>query len=294
MNSNVTIKILCEANKKIGFGHLKRSLNLYKYIKPFFPYTFIQGVDNQTEKFLPKQKYNSNNFKDVKINIIDIKSDLKDIINQNKKNKIISITLDYFGKHTPDYNIIIFKHKKFLSFKQSFVGLKYSIIRNDFLNLNKKKYPIKINNITIVMGGSDISNSSYSIALELSDLGFDVKIIYGPLYKKRIKSNLFKILYNPKNYKEVISKSDMLITNGGGCMLEGIFLNIPIIAIPQSKEEKNLVNHLLKNKAIISDNINFLYSYKKNSIIKKKLNFKIIDGLGMNRITNILTRISKK
>ena len=285
-----TVEILCEANKAVGYGHLNRSMNLYKYLNSIGIKTTIRGLDNKTTKLLPK--VNTTN-KLSKLLIVDVKNNTKEILQKARKKNQLTVTFDYFGNYPPDYNIIIFPHKKAYSRIKSFIGLEYTIIKKEFLKSKNRIKKKKLTNIVIVIGGGDKKNISYKLGSLLNKKKLNVTIIYGPLIRKTPKDKNLKIYHNPSNYVDLLKKSDLIISNGGGCMLEAIILNKPVIAIPQSIEEKNLVNFLYKKKHIYNKGITEVKKLSKNTYIAPNKN-KLIDGKGLERISKIITKIINK
>ena len=209
------------------------------------------------------------------------------LLEKEKKNKII-ITLDWFGHEKPDYNIVIYPHTKPRSIVENLIGFKYIIIRDEILLLKKTK---KIKNKALVcIGGGDLLNQGHLAAEYLNQKGFDVTLIIGPISKRLLEIKNYKVLINPKNFAELLASSSFVVTNGGGCMFESIFLNIPTCVLAQTEFEKNVSDLALKSNAILGLGINSIKNLKTSEI-----NFKyqqdLIDGLGKYRIFKIIENI---
>jgi spore coat polysaccharide biosynthesis predicted glycosyltransferase SpsG len=249
--------------------------------------SFIIGITKEANGLIGDDAYEN---KDAQIIVLDSHRNLdKLIIRERKKNKII-ITLDWFGYEKPDYNIVIYPHTKPRSTIKNFIGFKYIIIRDE-IQLLKNTKKIK-NKALICVGGGDLLNQSQLAAEYLNQKGFDVTLVVGPIYKKLLETKNYKVLINPKNFAELLASSSLVVTNGGGCMFESIFLNIPTCVLPQTEFEKNVSDLALKSNAILGSGINFIKTLKIREI---NFNYQqdLIDGLGKYRIFKIIDNILK-
>ena len=205
-----------------------------------------------------------------------------------KSNKVPILTLDWFHRSKPDYNIVIFPHKKFFSIKKSFQGFKYIILRNSITNLSITKS--KNHNILIVIGGGDKYNQGYEAAKLISKKNYKVTLIQGPLTKYPMNSE-FKIIENPNNFSKILNSFNTIITNGGGCLFESIYLRKNVFVLPQSKNEIAVTNYFKSKKLIIDSGLKKLDKYenllKENNLLNKDL----IDGKGLGRIISIINKI---
>ena len=283
--NNSQIQIYCDGGSKTGFGHISRSKALSNYLSSKGLNSCIFGITEEANCLIGDDAYEN---KDAQIIIFDSHRNLDNhIIRERKKNKII-ITLDWFGHEKSDYNIVVYSHTKPSSIVENFIGFKYIIIRDEILFL---KNTIKIKNKALVcLGGGDLLNQGHSAAEHLHQKGLDVTLIIGPSAKKLQEPKDYKVLINPKNFAYLLASSSFVVTNGGGCMFESIFLNIPTCVIPQTKFEKNVSELALNSNAILGIGISFVKSLKISEI-----NFKykqdLIDGLGKYRIFKILENL---
>jgi spore coat polysaccharide biosynthesis predicted glycosyltransferase SpsG len=285
--NNSQIQIYCDGGSKTGFGHISRSKALSNYLSSKGLNSFIIGITKEANGLIGDDAYEN---KDAQIIVLDSHRNLdKLIIRERKKNKII-ITLDWFGYEKPDYNIVIYPHTKPRSTIKNFIGFKYIIIRDE-IQLLKNTKKIK-NKALICVGGGDLLNQSQLAAEYLNQKGFDVTLVVGPIYKKLLETKNYKVLINPKNFAELLASSSLVVTNGGGCMFESIFLNIPTCVLPQTEFEKNVSDLALKSNAILGSGINFIKTLKIREI---NFNYQqdLIDGLGKYRIFKIIDNILK-
>ena len=276
----LSVKIICDGNKQIGYGHVSRSITLAQ--------DFIEKGHQVSLSVLSDEKINKYNYKGpFDIYIFDTPTPVDKLIKNKRKNKCVA--LDYFGKLEVDLSINVYPHKKTLNYKHSVVGHEYIIIRKDIRKLRTKKHN---NNkiVTVVLGGGDLLNKGRTIANQLYSKGWKVNLIEG-LYNKNYDFlddgiNLFK---NPVNYAELLSESDWNITNGGGCLFESICLGKAVWVIPQTKNESIIANWLNKMGVILGFG-NKIESYPNSKSIQKtgQSAHKFIDGKGTQRIIDLV------
>ena len=264
----------------IGFGNYQRSLTLYKILKKNFKVNLIK----KTSKF--KKIINFDKEK-IDLVIFDLPYFPKKLFYQAKLSKTKILAFDWFFKQKPDFNIIIYPHKKVSYLKKKLIGLQYLSLSND-LQLKEMK---KINNFLIVLGGGDIRNQSIKVANFLLKQGHGVSLVIGPLIKNfnyKDLQNKIKIFKNPKNLYSLYLMHDFIITNGGMCMVEANFLNKKIFALPQTKKELAFAKFFFYKKAILDYGFNKL---KKFDFINIKHNTKnIVDNEGPNRILKFIKK----
>lgn len=285
--SNSLIQIYCDGGTKTGFGHISRSKALSNYLSSKGLNSFVFGITEEANDLIGDDAYEN---KDAQIIIFDSHRNLDNLIIRERKKKKIIIALDWFGHEKPDYNIVIYPHTKPKSIIKNLVGFKYIIIRDEVQLLKNTK---KIKNKALVcIGGGDILNQGHLAAEYLNQKGFEVTLIVGPISKSLFDKKNFKVLKNPKNFAELLASSSLVVTNGGGCMFESIFLNIPTCVLPQTEFEKNISDLALKSNAILGLGINFI-----RNLNIKEINFNyqqdLIDGLGKYRIFKIIEDIIK-
>ena len=277
------IKILTDGNSKIGYGHLSRSKALYSFMKNKFPTSF---------EIISESSSKSSNIFKSKITIVDLPLGYDLEVLREKRISEILVCLDYFGDVNVDYNIVVFPHTKPVADISTFIGLDYIILRKDILTLKKNQNP-KENYFLVTIGGADINNHSISIAKRIYEQGFNVKVCLGPLYNFVLDNKYpFEVLNNPSNFHEVLNNASIVICNGGGTLFESLYLNKKCYVIPQSNEEENIANYLLKKKLILGLGLDNFQSMNINNLNKIKIRTSnIIDGFGVNRITEIITNI---
>jgi len=280
------IEIICDGNKKTGLGHIKRSITLFNELKKQKFNIRISGISDDSKLFLPKCK-EFDNKPDCIIYDLPSTSQCKKI-KFNKQQLIIA--LDYFGALIPDFNIVIFPHHKPNASRQVFIGFEYILIREEIRLLKNK--PIKkldINKVLVIFGGSDILNQGPHVACQLADLGMQVTLVQGPLANNIRKDSGYEVIINPDNLPELIRDSGWLVTNGGGCLFEAIYLEKAALVIPQTSAERRIAEYALDQSSILGigeDKIR-KFNFEEIEHVQQRAS-KVIDGNGYRRIINII------
>jgi spore coat polysaccharide biosynthesis predicted glycosyltransferase SpsG len=272
------ILIITDIGKKVGLGHYSRSKIITKEIKQYF------------KRYSVKNLYFSEQIKDQFINqktlntyfeiISKIKSYIPEIlilnnsllfqkkyglklINELKKNfkktKMISI----------DGYLNLYKHFQALWIPNIMVPKKYHNINKiyygwDKLILDKKKNLKKKLNKKILLishGGSDIYRLTKKLPNILYKTKYHVNWIIGPYtntpnIKQKFK-NKIKVINQPKSIDKFIVNSHISLALFGMSFFENIRYSLPtIVLIPPGKENKLLIDYILKQKIIVIKDVN--------------------------------------
>lgn len=297
MIESLSIAILCYGDSKNGFGHIRRAVSLFNFFYEDNKSIKIIGLSDESNKLLSSlvsanKILNSDLHEITDSNIIiDSPLNFDDLVARLKKadNKII--TMDYFGAEEPDINIVIYPHETVRGIK-TYVGFDYVIIRKEFLELSNITKKQLNSSAVICLGGGDVLKQSTKAAKKLLEIGYNPIIIYGPTKNENsiTEINGVTTLFNPSNYPELMFQADLVISNCGGCMFESLFLNKPTFLLPQTYKEESIAKTLSKSEKLIIglglENISKLDP--DISVVKNSLNESVVDGEGLQRITNIL------
>ena len=201
---------------------------------------------------------------------------ISQIIKRFSQKKFKIIALDYNLKHKIDCNISIFKKNNLA--KKNYLGLKYTIIRKEFvkkkLNQNKDLFFISI-------GSSDIKNIKEKI-----------KNVFFPYFKNVFVNNNFKNNkkknINQRKYLNKMMHCKMAASNGGTTLLELLFLKKIVFAYPQNRLELNFSKYLKNKGFIISINDFYINKSKILKFQKRIQHNREIDEFGTDRISKII------
>ena len=283
--SKVSVQIYCDGGEGVGYGHLFRSKALKNLLLSEGITSSLYGLTKEVNELIGKDKFENKN---AGVVIFDSHRNIDSrLVNLKKQNKKV-VTLDWFGKEKPHFNIVVHPHQKPKALIKSFIGYKYVIIRDQIIN--QKKIKRKKNQATICIGGGDLLGQSKLAANYLSKKGLNVILVYGSSPNRFLKSEKHRVLFNPSNFTNLLASSYLVVTNGGGCMFESIYLKTPAFVLPQTLFEKRVARVAKKNNAILGMGISNLKNFKTETN-SNNFNFEFIDGLGGMRIVEIIKNI---
>ena len=282
---NKKIIIFTDKNSYIGSGHFHRSMNLKKNLLKIKFNTKLIVHTEKISSYIRASKYLEN----IDLAILDTPIDNSILFRAFRNCNTKTIAFDWFGNFIPDYNVVIFPHKKIKYKKRKFVGLEFINIRDEFL-LKKQN---KINNKALVtIGTSDKKNQGQEIYTMLKDKNVPVNVLKGKFTKYKNKINKDFISFKNKNFSKLLNNYSYIISSGGSTLFEANYLNKNIFVIPQTIQEKRIASLFLSRKAILGHSKKNIYNFdfdKSNRLICKK----IVDGKGILRIMNIIKKIIK-
>jgi len=320
------VNIFTEAGEGIGYGHLTRCISLYDELASRgIPVELIIYGRELKDKIVGSRKYRMLNWISLKnlkgiefsendICIIDSYMAEKNIYQElsNTCKKIASIDdynrIDYPSGivinpsiYTEDHNYSNYDVKYLL-------GKKYVILRNAFLSDEVKINPLKVEEILIMMGGSDIRRITPRVLSIISELYPNVRrnIVVGSngcdVDLQSFGSDT--VLYsnvNAMELKKLMLSADIAITAAGQTVYELMKIGTPFIPIQvidnQMYTVKGLCAYNLVDTVIQWDSENFdreltasiqkmwNYDYRLNL---SEYYFNFIDGLGAKRIIDEL------
>ena len=293
------IHILTNYNKIVGNGNYLRCLEIKKNINKKFK-SKIFKIDKL--KDFKKEKINLANI--LLIDIPNLNNHLFKKIEDLKKKTIF---LDYFGNRSVKNNILIFDHslKKKRKFSLSNSIIRKELIKDNSLNkkgisLNKKVLNKKIV-ILLLLGSYDLKGYSKKVIdllLNLDNKNINIELITKKkedkiYFKKKIYRKI-KLHFKKKNISKILSKADIVISNGGTSCLEGIYFKKIVIALGQNKKETIFAKYLKSKNYIFGDRLQDIHKLLSKNIkdVKHKLKFPKL-GNGINVINNLLNNYAK-
>lgn len=287
---NKCIEIVCDGGKKYGFGHIRRSYSLAQALKHCGYSVQYKAASKDAEKLLPE--FTSSTLK-PNICVLDLPYEINNWLLKNNRGDIPIIALDYCGSTTTTCVINIFEHKlpPPIGFRLS--GLEYAMVRPEISRLT----PIEGgNDVVIMIGGSDLNQVGGLIANSLANAGIRVSLIQGPAYQGDYvtESPLVTCLKTPHDLEKRMSTCRWAVTNGGGSMMEMMYLGKAVHVIPQTRAESNFAKSILKEGGILGIGKNELKIPDSGTIecVGRRAR-KLIDGNGVGRIINQIRIIGK-
>jgi UDP-2,4-diacetamido-2,4,6-trideoxy-beta-L-altropyranose hydrolase len=311
-------------SNKIGYGHLRRCLNIAEYISKNKKIYFVNTIKNSKGIKIPYLLKSINSLsKNVQtlsdVFVIDLiekefkKKAIQNIFKFSKKNTLFVIDNLFNFNYSAKYKI--FPYIPSLSNKKiKHSGENYYIFDKKIIKISKQKISKK-NQIIITMGGADPFGITIKLLKKIQktiSINFELLVIIGPLFSKEnckkiynlSKKLKFKTLFNPKNYYKIIKESKLAIINSGNIKYECAFLGTPFLLVSNKKSE---INNCLKfSKKFMTLNSKFnLNDINFNKIFRINLNkTKLLDKIAnknkknfskdFNKTINIIVNETKK
>lgn len=200
----------------------------------------------------------------------------------------------------------LFKEQRFL------LGLKYNLIRDEFINIPRKRIKEIAENIMITTGAADPYNMTYQFLKHFLNnnilKGKKYHVIVGNSFQNKNKieelakrhENIY-LHYNANKMSDIMLKADIAISSGGSTLYELLACGIPIMSFIYADNQKLIVEKMeslgyLKNIGYY-DSINYkILEYKleqfllnqqeRKMMVEKTRN--LIDCKGTERIIEVV------
>ena len=290
------IFIITSANNKIGYGHLARSKILHRQISEVYTsnvfYIFYKTKINSILKDYIEHKkyfyYKNFKIKNLKKCVFIIDLPLNYFSKEIRYFKIKkSIIIDNYSKFNNHINIIP-TIKKIVNkkFDNILSGKKYLILSKDLL-YEKLKNKIKKIDYLFIFGSTNSPDEKILNDITKSKIK-NYLIVLGPFVKKsrvkNLKNKNFKIVFNPKNYYELLCLSKKVICIYGLSAYEAISVGLkPSIYALSNETDERLADIEFLNYKKLSKS----YDYKDlKNIPQNKKNLKI--DFGANYILDLI------
>lgn len=281
MVGNIIVR--ADASRKIGTGHIMRTLALAETLKEQGMKVFFLCIDipRNLEIRLKKENMNVIKYQNIKIGSSE---DAENTVKLAKSLKVKWIIADGYNFGTIFQKIIKAQGNKLLLFddyrhsdyyyadlvinggvhanKISYMnknentkvllGPKYILLREEFLNKNQKRVvSISANKILVTLGGSDPTNQTAKVLKALKNIeeDFKAKIIIGPGYEAKVdlqNDNRIEFIKSVNDMASLIMWADIGISAGGITLLEMAFLGLPNLIIKTAKNQ--CATHLFSDK----------------------------------------------
>lgn len=326
MTKNIFFRFDADDGSKHGLGHFYRSKKIINYLRlrlKDYNYYILTKKDTFGNKIIKqninipivffdksffKKKFNKKNDffivdtfqKNRKLINFLSKQDLKLVLFDQIKIEHLKKALIINGISFA--NKIIFSRNKDIKIYQGpkyiFLDKSYSIKKN-----LASRYEIK--NVVVSSGGADKKNFLYFVTMLL--LNFNLKkifVVVGKSVKRNNKIFSLKknkkvsLIINKNKIKKYFDLADASFVTGGTVMFESIATGTPTLAFKNYNHQKYAMNYFSKLKCIITQNnpkkitkkkILSFFSYARINFSRLyKLNTKLVDGKGFERISNTI------
>ena len=290
MSEGTLIDIYCDANRKIGFGHVRRSSALAAALQKENIVTRLIGISAEARSFLPMETGLDNK---AAIVIFDVPEGIEELIRDTKKKKQVTVTLDWFGDEVPDINIVVYPHSEVKALKATYIGFEYIILRDEILRCKTHKERKNADNVLVCLGGADLLGQGYEAAVLLNAKGFNVTLVQGPLVTGYSPVSGITVILNPSDFPERLAGCGWAVTNGGGCLFEANYFERPAYVLPQTEWEIRIAHKINENEGVIGIGLEGLkqITHKPLSLQLTRPIKNSVDGKGSERIVKIIKNL---
>ncbi len=315
------IVIRADGGKKIGLGHIMRTLVLAKQLKSFSEVCYVcSGEENFKEgvQYIKQQGYAVVMISKDKCELKDIQADCLitdsyDVDEQyfSEMAKIFSVTgyIDDLNRHYFDVDFILNQnpYATELRYKTAhntklFLGLSYVLLRDEFRAIKHRSISAKISDIMITMGGADPYGYTTRIIRQISTQFPTVRlhVVIGAFFEHIAEIEAMKdehvIIYKSPKMSELMQKCDLAISACGGTVYELAACGVPTIGIPIVDNQKmtaHKMNALGVIKKVDIDGVgNAIKDLHYQARIKMaQCQKQLIDGQGSQRMASEIQQI---
>ena len=279
---NSQVEIFYAETYEIGYGHTRRCTTLVEELQ-------LRNISVSLNKLSVGEGNISDLFDHTdsikRLVVFDSPLEINSLIQQSLQANMTTVTLDYFGSCTPDINIVVYAHSPFNGVRM-YEGLAFHMIRSEILKLP----PCNVGEgVLISIGGGDIHQDGGIAARLVQQIGEHPTLIKGPLTLQDQSHRNYPVFNMPSDYGERLCESKWVITNGGGCLFESMYLGKAAVVLPQTSKELTIARKFLAVGAILGIGFDAIQHYEDRVIIDTgKIAKGIIDGLGAKRVSDII------
>ena len=323
----IKMKIIIRADgrKKLGMGHIIRSIALAHHlqnIKPnadvVFITKFLEGEQMLKDFGFTVVLLEDNEISQLKslngdvliTDFLNTDNNLLLAIKKQTNLKIISIDNNTHLKElcadiVVNANVFSEQSLKTINNTTYLLGPQYMLLRDSFNN-SKKEITADARSIFVMFGGTDpCGNTIKTIEALKESENLKLNVVLGPGFNshneldKMMNSakadiNLF---FSPRNIIDVMNESDIAVLSSGVSLFEIACLGIPSITIPQADHEEDIAKEFhsrgaslnlgrYPSQTTIRESVNnLLIGYDKRVKISLRAQ-QFIDGNGLSRLTN--------
>jgi UDP-2,4-diacetamido-2,4,6-trideoxy-beta-L-altropyranose hydrolase len=144
------------------------------------------------------------------------------------------------------------------------LGTRYALLRGEFSDVQSgfAEVPEQASRLLVTLGGADPNNVTLQVVealQELEDIEFELTVVLGVSNSHRSSiaqalksfSRPAELLVNVRNMPELMARSDLAISAGGGTCDELAFFRVPMFLITIAKNQELAVEAYCRNKAAV-------------------------------------------
>lgn len=279
--------MIVDGGGRYGLGNLRRSLTLADCLRSRGHSIGFDALSNRARtllpipKELPEKLGEGDVISDLWLLDLPYNGDVW-VANARAAGRPVA-ALDFVGGQSPDLIVSVFDHGRAPPGSKHLVGLQYSIIRRDVVELSPA---LEGEGVVVIVGGGDATGLGENAAAHVSDLGNVVTLIDGPLTKiTRVLPTKIIRRKSPRELAILMARSGWGVTGGGGAMLEMMCLGKAVYVVPRTRSEKSLAQYMFAQGAILGVGLKSIENPSPEwmSDVAKKARA-LIDGYGADRI----------
>ncbi len=285
----VRVAIRADGSPDIGMGHIIRSLSLAKAFRNqganvHFLSLFMQGIERIEQEGFAAKGFMPVTAPDRTIPACASETDcLAQELKANPVDILVidsyNVTEEYFLKVKPLVKIVVYiddmnkfiypvdillngnitgqymGYKKYTESEIMLLGLRYNLIRDEFLGLADKKINKEINNIMVTTGGSDPYNLSCELVKGIMEIpefsNVYINVIVGGAFKEKdrllaLSENYDRVVLheNASNIASIMLQADIAVSAGGSTLYELCACGTPTLAFVMADNQEFLVEKM--------------------------------------------------
>lgn len=256
------ITIVTEGSPQLGTGHLRRSATLARELQKQVPVTIWVLTTDETSKLapgvaewfdnLPLRVGPQPQFSREGLAILDLEADgHRRARAACRAASVPALALDYCDPHDlPEVTINLIDHSQAMADAYARAGRAadyhegpaFALIRPSIQERRSAVNVEQTEQILVTMGGADPAGKSREAAMLLG--ARTATFVLGPLAPAvreaeiREASPTASVVRNPGNFEDLLAGADVVLTSGGGTMLEALCLGKPTVIFPQNEAER--------------------------------------------------------
>jgi spore coat polysaccharide biosynthesis predicted glycosyltransferase SpsG len=277
------VELICDGSPAVGFGHVRRMLTLAEELRAMGIRVVISALSANVRAFLPVQTLVQGL---AKVIVFDVPGDIDELIRRARNARQTIFALDWFGAEEPDIAIVIHAHRAARARRGIFVGWDYQMIRTE---ITAQPRGIQGEGVIVILGGGDLLGQGQITAQQLSKQGLAVTLVQGPLSANFESSMQYKVVVNPPDLARRLAECEWMVTNGGSCMFEAMYLGKATVVLPQTEAETVLARVAMERGSLLGIGAGHLRPYTPKDLepVARRA-AEIIDGRGAERVAAII------